>query len=164
MEKDYLIDLPRWPSKGNRRKLEERWLGELELRGPGVAVPQPPSEAPRELSKAVGEFNSRLFWECHETLEDVWRETPCPLRFFYHSIIKVAVGLHHASRRNRHGARVKLADGVRLLRLFQPYFLGVRTDMLLTDASTWLGRLDGPDRVDWTELEALPTPVIRMLE
>ena len=137
-----LIDLPRRPSKGNRRQLESLWLKELERRGLRSFLDHVPTEAPPALHKAVGEFNQRLFWDCHESLEDVWRETPYPLRFFYHGIIKVAVGFHHMSRHNRKGALVKLSDGVRLLRLFQPQFLGLRTDMLLEETSPWPARMD----------------------
>ena len=32
------------------------------------------AQAMAELRKAVGEFNSWRFYDCHETLEDVWRE------------------------------------------------------------------------------------------
>ena len=86
------------------------------------------------------------FWECHETLEDVWRESPYPFRLFYHAVIKTAVGFHHLTVHNRHGARVKLRDGVELLELFQPEWMGVRTDLLLTDAKEWLSFVEAPDR------------------
>ena len=44
------------------------------------------------------QFNGGEFWECHETLEDVWRETPYPFRLFHHAVIKTAVGFHHLTR------------------------------------------------------------------
>ena len=146
-------DLPCWPSKGNRRKLDELWLKKLECDGTSAFLTETPAEAPPELYKALEEFNGRMFWECHETLEDIWRNTPYPLRFFYHAIIKVAVGFHHLYRHNRHGARVKLSDGVRLLRLFPPSFLGVRTDLLCRDASTWLAWVESVGPIEWMELE-----------
>lgn len=156
--------LPRWPSGGNRRKLDEQWLSALEA-GAGRGVLVEPSEgAPEALLAAIQEFNQGLYWECHETLEGVWRGTPYPLRFFYHAIIKVAVGLHHLSRHNRHGATVKLADGVRVLRLFQPRFLGVRTDLLLADASIWLERARKAGPTTWGELDRLPRPLIRLAQ
>ncbi len=161
MQRTSPFDLPRWPPKGQRRRLEEQWIKALELRGLPEELLEAPSEPPRALFEAVDEFNSGLFWEYHETLEDVWRETPYPLRFFYHAIIKAAVGLHHARRRNRHGARVKLSDSVRLIPLFQPAFMGVRTDRLLEDMSAWLARVERDD-VDWDELDALPPPRIEM--
>jgi hypothetical protein len=158
---DTEMELPRWPSKGDRRNLEQRWLEKLELPGEGLDMEDLPAGAPRQLAKAVEEFNRRLFWECHETLEDVWRETPYPERFFYHAIIKAAVGFHHMSRHNLHGARVKLSDAVRLLRLFQPGCMGLRTDVLLRDTTEWLARLEVDSPVDWAALDALPTPTIR---
>jgi len=156
------MELPRWPSKGDRRNLEQRWLEKLELLGEGLDLEDLPDGTPRQLAKAVEEFNLRLFWECHETLEDVWRETPYPERFFYHAIIKAAVGFHHMSRHNLHGARVKLADAVRLLRLFHPGCMGLRMDMLLQDTTEWLARLEVDSPVDWAALEASPTPTIQV--
>lgn len=147
------MELPRWPSKGDRRNLEQRWLEKLELPGEGLDLEDLPAETPRQLAKAVEEFNRRLFWECHET--------PYPERFFYHAIIKAAVGFHHMSRHNLHGARVKLSDAARLLRLFHPGCMGLRTDMLLWDTTEWLARLGVDSPVDWAALDALPTPTIR---
>ncbi|MCI0439385.1 MAG: DUF309 domain-containing protein [Chloroflexi bacterium] len=155
------FDLPRWPAKGQRRILEQQWIEALERYGLPAELLEPPLETPRALFKAVDEFNGGLFWECHETLEDVWRETPYPLRFFYHAIIKAAVGLHHARRRNLHGARVKLSDSARLLPLFQPAFMGVRTDRLLEDVSAWLARVERDD-VDWDGIDALTPPRIEL--
>ena len=110
---------------------------------------------------AIDQFNRREFWECHETLEDVWRATPYPLRFFYHSIIKTAVGFHHLSRHNRHGARVKLTDGVRLLWLFPPRYLGVYTKRLLDETAAWLRLLESETCPDWSTLDFQPIPTIR---
>ena len=162
MERGALSELPVWPSRGDRRRLEQRWLEELEGRGLEAALLEPPSGAPEALAKAVDQFNKGLFWECHETLEEVWLRTPYPLRFFYHAVIKAAVGFHHVSRHNRRGAVVKLSDAVRLLRLFQPEGQGVRTDLLLADTNSWLGRLEGVERVDWGELDAQAMPLIRL--
>ena len=72
------------------------------------------------------------------------------------------MGFHHVSRHNRRGAVVKLSDAVRLLRLFQPEGQGVRTDLLLADTNSWLGRLEGVERVDWSELDAQAMPLIRL--
>ena len=154
-------DLPRWPSRANRRRLEDQWLGQLERHGLAAFLPDTRVSAPPHLWKAVDEFNSGAFWKCHETLEEAWLKTPYPLRFFCHSIIKTAVGLYHVSRHNRHGARVKLGDGVRLLQLFLPDFMGIYTDRLHEDAAGWLARVSGEGPVDWSGLEALPFPVIQ---
>ena len=150
-----------YPSKGNRRRLEQLWLQDLERQGHPVLLGSTSNEAPPELSKAIAEFNGGLFWECHETLEGLWRDTPYPTRFFYHAIIKLAVGFHHLSRHNRRGARLKLSDGVSLLRLFPASVFGIRTGPLSRDASTWLEILEGAAPLDWEELDGLQTPQIR---
>lgn len=155
---DLLTGLPTLPFR-NRRALDAQWTDALRLHGiQKFADPQPP-EAPPELQRAIDQFNGGEFWECHETLEDVWRETPYPFRLFYHAVIKTAVGFHHLSAHNRHGARVKLLDGVELLGLFQPEWMGVRTDLLLADAAEWLSHVEAPT-VDWSGLDGRARPRI----
>ena len=154
-------ELPLWPSKGNRRRLEEQWLARLERDGLSTYLVGEPDEAPPALAAAIDEFNAGLFWECHETLEDVWLQTPYPLRFFYHAIIKAAVGLHHMSRHNRHGTRVKLADSERLLHIFPSEYIGVQMGALLKDISRWLALVDETDQPDWARLDRLARPNIK---
>ena len=156
--------LPERPSGGNRRRLEELWLAQLERDGLSAYLAEPPAAAPPQLYQAIDQFNDGAFWDCHETLEEVWLDTPYPLRFFYHAIIKAAVGLHHMGHHNRHGARVKLSDGVRLLRLFPPEYMGVGTGRLLNDTSWWLARVNVEGNVDWKEADALPKPVIHFAD
>ncbi|MXY44595.1 MAG: DUF309 domain-containing protein [Dehalococcoidia bacterium] len=155
---DPLTDLPIMPFR-NRRALDAQWADALRLHGiQKFTAPQPP-EPPPELRQAIEQFNGGEFWECHETLEDVWRESPYPFRLFYHAVIKTAVGFHHLTEHNRHGARVKLRDGVELLELFQPEWMGVRTDLLLTDATEWLSLVEAP-AVAWDELDRRAKPSI----
>lgn len=155
-------ELPRFPSSGNRRTLDAMWLERLERSGLDPHLAGPAAEIPPQLGKAVAQFNYGAFWDCHETLEDLWRETPYPLRFFYHAIIKLAVGFHHVGRHNRHGGQVKLRDGLRLLSPFAPTYMGLDVDPLLADASAWLARLEESPRVHWPSLDALRLPKIRM--
>ena len=136
------------------------WLERLEGSGFQGSELEAPGTPPSPLVSAVRQFNEGRYWDCHETLEDLWRETPYPLRFFYHAVIKSSVGFHHMSRRNRNGARVKLSDAARLLSLFQPEMLGARTDALRDVVVDRLNLLEGERRVDWPLLDALPKPVI----
>jgi hypothetical protein len=138
--------------------LEEQWLNVLDQCGIG-AFDGPVADPPGELQTAANQFNVGKFWECHETLEDVWKDTPYPFRLFYHGIIKTSVGFHHLSKHNRNGARVKLRDGVTLLKIFQPEWLGVQTDRLLADTAEWLPLLE-TGIIDWAKLDSQPRPRI----
>ena len=44
------------------------------------------------LIKGIDEFNERLFFECHETLEEIWLEEHGEDRLFYQGLIQVAAG------------------------------------------------------------------------
>jgi hypothetical protein len=59
---------------------------------------------PPALRQGVEEFNRAYFFEAHETLEELWRETSGPLRPFYQGLIQLAVALYHLSNGNRRGA------------------------------------------------------------
>ena len=97
-----------------------------------------PNSPPALLHKAVEQFNAGLFWECHETLEDLWLVTPYPLRHFYQGVLKIAVGFHHSDRHNVRGCRNKLGEGLRLLKVFTPSFLGLDTGALAVETDRWL--------------------------
>lgn len=44
------------------------------------------------LVKGIDEFNNRLFFECHESLEEIWLEEHGADRAFYQGLIQVAAG------------------------------------------------------------------------
>ena len=75
---------------------------------------------PAALLKGVAEFNRRAYFQCHETLEELWLHEPGPIRLFYQGIIQVAVGLHHLERRNRRGSLSLLRQGIEKLERFRP--------------------------------------------
>ena len=99
--------------------------------------------------KASASSTSWRFYDCHETLEDVWREVgskgdEATLADFYQGIIKVAAGFHHVLRDNQKGAVNLLSDAFRLLERFRPATLGVDVERLIakcalasTASSNW---------------------------
>lgn len=44
------------------------------------------------LAKGIAEFNQGLYFECHETLEEIWLEERGEDRLFYQGLIQVAAG------------------------------------------------------------------------
>ena len=60
---------------------------------------------------AVDEFNSRQFFACHETLEELWKEDASPARQVYQGILQVGVAFHHVrvTRRWRGAVRMLMS-------------------------------------------------------
>ena len=110
------------------------------------------------LAQAIEEFNTHRFFQCHETLEDIWRAEPRPLRQFYKGVIQVAAGFHHLRRNNWKGTVNKLDSGARYLEPFRPRYLGVDVQRLIDEArgcrSTILEL--GPDRVGEFDRSRIP--------
>src|SRR5207245_5456128 len=98
------------------------------------------------LAKGIAEFNSWRFYDCHETLEDVWREVGSKgeegtLADFYQGIIKIAAGFHRVLRDNYKGAVSLLSDGSRLLGPYRSVNIGVRGVQLLLDVRCCFDRI-----------------------
>lgn len=149
-----LVDLPSYPSKGNRRALDQAWLEQL--RRSGLSPSLASSPLPEELGRAIDEFNRGQYWACHETLERLWLPEGYPLRLYYHGLIKAAVGLLHLTRHNRRGAREKLRDADSTLAAFLPQFMEVNTSHLRQDIMQRLAFLSGEGPVDWDAIDRLP--------
>jgi len=60
---------------------------------------------PGNLRLACDEFNSGRFFECHETLEEIWQEERGGVRDLYKGLIQVAAAFVHVSRGNHKGAK-----------------------------------------------------------
>jgi hypothetical protein len=86
------------------------------------------------LQNGIRLFNNRLFFECHEVLEEEWRLERGPRRLFLQSLIHLAVGLYHAQRDNPMGASRQLRKGLRKLAGYLPSYEAVDTARLSRDA------------------------------
>ena len=121
------------------------------------------AEAAERFAEGIRQFNSWMFYDCHETLEDIWRETgakgdDATLANFYQGIIKAAAGYHHLLRNNYRGAVNLLSDTFRLLEPYRPATLGVDVERLLADVRASLERIEelGPERLSEFERERIP--------
>ena len=110
------------------------------------------------LAKGVREFNSWRFYDCHETLEDVWRAEAGDLADFFQGVIKVAAAFHHLLRGNHRGAVTVLGDALTLLAPYRPACLGVDVGRLIDEASACYERLRelGPKRIGDFDRSTLP--------
>jgi predicted metal-dependent hydrolase len=82
-------------------------------------------------------FNSASFFEAHEVLEDVWRESVGPEKKFLQALIQIAVGFHHHSCGNHRGARSLLARATRNLEPYPEVFASVRLAPLRKALQGW---------------------------
>ena len=153
-------DLPTIPIKGQRRNLDERWLGELNREGLAAFRFQFP-EPPASLDEAVAQFNRGQYWQCHETLERIWLPEQYPLRLFYQGLIKAAVGLLHLEGHNRRGARAKLKEAARTLAPFSPSTLGIDVDQLRNDIIQRLAAIEDDSPLAWEDIGRLSAVLIR---
>ncbi len=126
---------------------------------PKTTLPPLTEDAKREaLAKGIREFNSWRFYDCHETLEDVWRAEAGDLADFYQGIIKVAAGFHHLLRGNHKGTVNLLGPALTLLEPYRPSCLGVNVQRLIDEAGACYQRLRelGPKRLSEFDRATLP--------
>lgn len=121
----------------------------------------PVETPPARFQQALEEFNARQFFECHETLEDLWNEERRDLRRFYQGILQIGVGYYKIiTRPNYRGALSLLQSGAGYLRPFAPYQFGIDVESLIAaaeQARRELLRL-GPDH--YTEFDPTLIPKI----
>lgn len=116
-------------------------------------APPPPT-----LLEGIEQFNKGDFFEQHETLELLWRDTRAPIRGLYHGILQIGVGLHHWRNGNHHGAGVLLEEGIARLAPFAPSCQTVDVATLIADATAARDELLrlGPERMQVYDFARAP--------
>jgi len=128
-------------------------------------VPDPCHETPPLLlRRGVDQFNRGEYFDQHETLEDLWRDEPRPIRTLYQGILQIGVALHHVQRQNHHGAVYMLTRGANYLRPFAPACQGIDVDDLLAHAARLLEAVEhlGPARL--SEFDGSLAPRVRWID
>jgi hypothetical protein len=142
---------------GPQRRPVAKWAG----RGQGsVRCGDPP---PPELLRGIEQFNRREFFECHETLEEIWIEEDDPIRYLYQGILKIGVGFHHALRGNQHGAVIVMRGGIELLAPFRPRCMGVDVESLVQAAERAAAEFErlGPSAILQFDRALIPTITVQ---
>ena len=80
---------------------------------------------------AIEQFNRGEYFECHETIEDIWVEEVGPRKQFLQGILHVAVGLLHLERGNLSGSYSQFGKALVKLELHRPGRDGIDLEALL---------------------------------
>ena len=120
-----------------------------------VEVEAPCRESPPpELRAGIEEFNAGLYFECHETLEELWMARAGPDRWLYQGILQIGVSLHHLRRGNWVGAVNLMERGLHLLSAYPDRCQGVEVSALRRSSEQILRYLisegrSGVEEFDW---------------
>lgn len=104
---------------------------------------------PPALAAGIDEFNRGEYFECHETLELLWRAESRPVRRLYQGILQVGVALYKVRRGRYRSALLLLERGMAYLRPFAPACQGVDVAALLAAAARCRAEIErlGPERL-----------------
>jgi predicted metal-dependent hydrolase len=102
-------------------------------------------EAQRDprLVKGIHEFNQGLFFECHETLEEIWLEEHGDDREFYQGIIQVAAGFYKWEQGVLMGAIKLWRAGLQKLGGYPPIHLDVDVASFIKGVEVSLKEVEG---------------------
>lgn len=85
----------------------------------------------KEFLEAIDQFNREEYYECHETLEDLWQAEKGRIQDLYKGILQIGVGIYHARRSNLKGALRLISSGMKLMSQFTPSCLGIDVEDFL---------------------------------
>lgn len=110
-------------------------------------IPEPllGTEERRAFAKGVDEFNRGYFFECHETLEDLWAGVRGPSRDFLQGLIQVSVALYHLTGGNRAGAESMLRRALSRFRKYPGSYWGFDLDAHRAEIRRWLETIAAGD-------------------
>lgn len=94
------------------------------------------------LLKGIEEFNQGLYFQCHETLEEVWLEEHGEDRLFYQGIIQIAVGYLKWEEGVMIGAIKLWRSGLEKLAGYPPVHLGVKLELFIDNVRDNLGQME----------------------
>jgi uncharacterized protein len=117
---------------------------------------------PSKLLEGIRQFNRGDYYDCHETLEEIWMHEKGKIRDLYKGILQIGVGIYHARRSNLKGAMRLVSSGIELLSPFAPECMGIDVAHLLVDAGRFREGLDEVASGEGVSLRAVP--VIRFVE
>jgi len=117
-----------------------------------------------KLREAVTLFNRRAYFDCHQTLEEVWHEASDDDKSFYEGLIRLATGLHlRFNRGGTQGTINLLTQGLMRLENYRPAHQEIDVARLYDDMDTYVTNLKTTKITQVGFLESWRMPRIRLV-
>ena len=91
----------------------------------------------------MAEFNTGFFFECHDTLEEMWSGVRGPSRDFFQGLIQVSVAFYHLTGGNLAGAQSMLARALKRFERYPDRYFGFDLAAHREELRAWLERIAG---------------------
>ena len=116
---------------------------------------------PGQLLLAIRQFNAGLWYECHETLEEMWIGEAGEVREFFQGVLQVSVALHHWRNGNFGGAVSLLSGGAEHLSHVSAACMWVDVAQLISDANRMRTALEELGREEMAGVDPSCIPRLR---
>jgi predicted metal-dependent hydrolase len=120
-----------------------------------VPEPELSEDERRALERGIAEFNTGYFFECHDTLEDLWTGLRGPSRDFFQGLIQVSVALYHLTGGNLAGAGSMLRRALKRFEVYPGSYFGFDLAAHRRELQTLLEQIEGGEAAE-ARLERLP--------
>ncbi|MDD2309543.1 MAG: DUF309 domain-containing protein [Desulfuromonadaceae bacterium] len=113
---------------------------------------------PGQLLLAIRQFNCREWYECHETIEELWLGETGEMKDFLQGTLQISVALLHWRNGNYGGAVSLLTSGANYLKRVSDVCLWVDVPALIADSERVRVALEelGTERMESLESTLLP--------
>lgn len=111
--------------------------------------------------KGIDEFNHGLYFECHETLEEIWLEERGEDREFYQGIIQIAAGYFKWEQGVMRGAIKLWRAGLAKIEVYPPDHLGIELARFVDGVRKNLAEIEAAYRAGG-DSPPLELPVLRL--
>lgn len=88
--------------------------------------------------RGIQEFNDGNYFECHDTLEDLWHGTRGNDRLFLQGLIQISVGFYHFFNQNYRGATSQFTRGLGKIEPYLPAHRGIELQQFMKEVLGWL--------------------------
>jgi hypothetical protein len=114
---------------------------------------------PGNLRIACEQMNSGEYFDCHETLEEIWQEEEGPVRDLYKGLVQVAAAFVHVGRNNHFGANRLLTTALGYLAPYRAEgAMGFDVERICREAEVALATVDELGKGRVAELDRALAP------